>query len=905
MTFKLTKTRLLKALITTLCMLAVAFAVVLLTPRGAVSADETADEAPYNVTWEYKINNSDDAEWMTFVNGRTLFTYEEGVDYSALVRVKIDLGEGINPTYVYYSESGADTHLSYSGTFNGTSVDKLINAAEYTVTIVGADNIADADKTITIKIAPRVLDLRASDLVDYAGGDDPNRLWLLNDNSELGDLATYYDPTAEFSDEYGAQVTTGDFYNSYVRYTGKPQTVILNGDYDVNDKTLKDYYSAITVAYDSETSTGLANRVNKITTTATITLNPNWTLDDGNSIVITKEWYIVTINNALRTLDGNENTAVEGWTFGAEAPALSLRPEHGDNAVFTLGKDNTVLARFAIKYSGKGEDTVLEYYDVKSENGGYVIDTENALDDDYCATQFAALGVGAYTLNVSVPSYTSTDDHEHWWENAEEEASSIVYYPISRTYHFTVGCYAISADSVSVDGDDGKDIVITFLTDRVTYNAMENNVPEAVVTFRGVTLKDGVDYELQSHDIKVGKASLTFVGKGSFTGTVPFEDMYYIDPAVNSWKEVPSIMYWTYGNYDKQMNLINATPLYLDNPNGLWFKITTDSAGEIPAATPLASFRLTDGLVPNNVAESLSSLSVGTYYLFATVEESTNYKALAPRGIAFKVFKATNYWETAPTIDTWREGSFKSSNLPIAQPVYGTANIIITNSQGKEVYNTITGVNKLNAAESGTYTLTATVLGTSDYEGVVYSMVFTVYEKLGIPVWATVLIVLGALLLAAIIIFILIKTDVLRILTGKILIGIRTQATIDATIAAVRANKKNEEAKQRVAEIKQKELDEAKKEEQRAKRRERAAKERSLTVDQRIAALEEKANKTAARAEKMKQRAEVMQKRAERLKGAAEPEQAPEPEIAPTAEPEIAPTAEAAATETPETSTED
>lgn len=912
MTFKLTKTKLFGALIVALCTLAVAFAVVLFMPRGVALADEPAADDTYTVTWEYKAD-AQAVEWQSFVNGKTLFTYEQGKDYSALVRAKIDLGSDITPEYVSYAAADADTYLSYSGTFEGNTVNTLVNATEYTVTINGdfGVSIADADRTIKIKIAPRVFDLRSSDFIDYYGAGESNRLWLLEESSgggsatysELGDLATYYDPQAEFNSEYGAKVTTGVLYNAYARYTGKPQSIVLNDDYKINNVAFKDYKPAIkSIEYDNKTSTGLVNTVNKITTTATITLGANWALDSGtgNTIVLTKEWYIVTINNALRALDGSENTSVAGWMFGSAAPALSIRPEHGDTAVFTLTNESNVLARFAIRYSGKGEETVLTYYDVKSGDNGYVVDTEKELDDGYCAEQFAALEVGAYALNVAVPSYTSTDDHEHWWENAEDESSSIVYYPISRTYHFTVGCYEATNDTVGIVGAEGeaKEIMIEIVNDHVTYNALENNVPEVIVTFRGVALEAGEDYELQSNNIKVGKASFVFVGKGNFMGSVPFGDMYYIDQAVNSWKEVPSIMYWTYSNYDKQMNLINAVPTYLDNPNDLWFKITTDRDGEIPATTALTSFRLTDGIVSDDVAKSLSTLSVGTYYLFATVEGSTNYKALAPRGVAFKVFKDANRWEVAPKIDTWAEGSYNADNVPVYKVLHGTATIVIKDSKNNVVYSTVTGVNKLSSATAGVYTLTATVVGSNDYDGIEYTMTFTVYEKRGVPAWTIWLIVLGTLLLVALVIFILIKTKVLRILTDKIMVEIRTKATVDATIASIRASKKNDEQKARAAKAKEEALAEAKKQEQKAARREKAEKERSLTTDQRIAALEEKASKTAARAEKMRQRAEVMQKRAERLRGAAEAEQQPAPE--PTAEP----VAEAAATETPETTTE-
>ncbi|MDE6618849.1 MAG: cell envelope integrity protein TolA [Clostridiales bacterium] len=898
MTFKLKKTELIKALITVLCSLAVAFAVVLLLPRGVASADETdTEEATCTVTWKYQVSNG---EWHSFVNGTTLYTYDDGVDY--IDRIRAEVKDGDDVTEVYYDSQ--DMHLSFAvGEESATAV---ANAANYTAIIDGASaDIADADKKITFTIAPDVLDLHDSDFADYHGDGEPNRLWVLTDGENataLGDCMTHFNPDAEYNSEYGASVTIGMLYNSYVRYTGDEYTVELNKNYQINDnKTLNDYMSAVSVSYEAQTAAGEANKVNKITTTATITLADNWVLDNGEkTITLTKDWYIVTLHNALRTLEGDKDTTVEGWALGSEVSALDIRPEHGDYAVFTLASGDTVLSRFAVQYSGTGSSTVIKYYDVQMGQGEYVIDTTKQLDDDYYTAQLDLLEVGNYTLNVYVPAYTSTDDHEHWWwDNNDHEAAGVVFCSLSRTYGFGVACYEVNAENVSLDEADNKDITIKLLTDKVEYNAKNNNVPQAVVTFRGVELVPLDDYELTSESVKVGKASFMFVGKGNFIGSVPFDEVYEITPAVNSWQDVPSIMYWTYGNYDKQMNLITARPTYLDNNADLSFKITTDQAGETPAADVLASFTLTDGLVSDDVAESLTALPAGTYYLIAAVKGSTNYKALMHRGVPFKVFRASNRWDVTPAVVVWTEGQFKSTNLPVAKPLYGDVNIVIKDGDGKDIYNNVTGVNKLSSAKAGMYTLTAIVIGSGDYDGLEYSTVFAIHEKAGIPVWATVLIVIGALLIVALIVLVLIKKGVLRILTDKLMIDIRTQAAVDATVAAIRASKKNYEYKQQMDEVNQQREAEAKREEQKEARKARAAEQKALPVDLKIAALEEKARKAEARAEKMRERAEAIQQLANRMRETANPEQAPapngteelkpEPTPAPVQEPTAAP----------------
>ncbi|MDE6029753.1 MAG: hypothetical protein K2F90_05505 [Clostridiales bacterium] len=907
MTFTLKKTKLFKALISVLCALAVAFAVVLLLPRGGASADEAepTETVEYTVAWQYKAD-SIATEWQPLVNGLTPFTYADGADYSPLVRAVITQGE--TTTEVYNSGNASNTagmSLKFAIRVGDElkAEEKLQNAAEYTVTIDGAPAyVADNDKTITFKIAPQTFALNENSFIEYSGTDTHDRLWVLKDGeatAALSDTVTYYDPDGEYDGEYGATVSEGVFYNAYVRYTGKPYTIALNEDYEVDGVALSTYMTAVkSVEYTpAQAQTGDANKVNEITTTAVITLTDNWVLDDGErTITLIKKWYIVTIPNVLRTLDGELETEVGGWAFGDTIPTLSIRPEHGDNAVFTLSQvvsdgnavNKTVVGRFAIRYVGSS----VGYYDVTADGDNYVIDTTKPLDNDYFAEQYASLEMGAYELAVYVPAYVATADHTHWWDDAAPEAAGIVYCAVSRAYSFSVTPYEITMDSVAVD-DDSKDIVIKFKSDSVVYNGMENNVPEAVVTFRGMELEYDVDYTLTSHNVKVGKATFMFVGKGSFSGSVPFDGIYEytITQAVNSWQDVPSIMYWTFGNYDKQMNLISGRPVYLDNPNDISFKVTTDIAGETPAADALASFLLTDGIVSDDVAAALNALPVGTYYLFASVKASTNYKQLVQRGVAFKVFPTTNNWEIMPSIVVWTEGQYKSVNIPTAKALYGNAHIVIKDEAGKDVYNTATGVNRLSTAKAGSYTLTATVMGTNDYNGLTYSTMFVVHEKAGIPVWVTVLIVLGALLVVALVILILIKVGVIRLLTDKMMVNIRTQASVDATVAAIRANQKNEEAKQIVAEVKQQEAAEAKKEERKKARRLKAAERKALPVEQKIAALEEKARKAEARAEKMRERAEAIQQLADKMKETTAPEANAEPTAEqPTVEPKTEPT---------------
>lgn len=113
----------------------------------------------------------------------------------------------------------------------------------------------------------------------------------------------------------------------------------------------------------------------------------------------------------------------------------------------------------------------------------------------------------------------------------------------------------------------------------------------------------------------------------------------------------------------------------------------------------------------------------------------------------------------------------------------------------------------------GDYELKAYVVGTDNYYEIAGDGVFnfSVFAKPGLPWWAILLIVVGSLGIVAVVFFILHQKGILQMLTGKVVIAMRARATIDATIAAVRANKVAAQAKVTVAQARAKDAAEARK----------------------------------------------------------------------------------------------
>ena len=231
--------------------------------------------------------------------------------------------------------------------------------------------------------------------------------------------------------------------------------------------------------------------------------------------------------------------------------------------------------------------------------------------------------------------------------------------------------------------------------------------------------------------------------------------------------------------------------------------------------------------------------------------------------VKFTINKASNDWVQIPDVVRWVEGEYDpEENLVIGEALFGKVVFVITDADDNVVYNSETGVNKLGELKAGSYNFTASVEGTDNYTVLPYSKFIRVLEKQGLPWWGTMCIAIGAIAVVAIIILILYKTGVFRILTDKIVLSIRTKATIDATIAAVRANKRAEEsrASREQAEARDRAAEQA------AARKAAVEEARNRPPEEQVAELEAKAKAASEKADAMRERTDAMQERAEKFK---------------------------------------
>lgn len=877
-------------------------------------AEKSADDTNVITAVEWQVydpdnEGSDEDGWRAFNPAVDKFTYD-GIDRISYIRAELTMAgdEGdsdFDPDYrqTVYAKGVAvedddqntsmylDVQAGNYNAENGVEALELVNAGTYSAHIVGFVNYPIVDeagrdsRTINgIVINKMTLDIPEvgdDDFYDSEGA----RLFRLQIGSgdeaiitDLLDSATYIDPNAK-ANEYGEKITVGNGQGKYARFRNLPLSLVLNTAYvlkpgmTIQDLLDKNPTVTTTIKINNENVTtdviGEIGKVTTVVTTVSLTFSNNYYLSGGQQIDFAWTWHIVTMPNTLRTMYGEEEFASElgSWTFGEDCgDDFGFRPEHGQVLIYAYYLKNAgeFVGSYALVYSNDTSEARRAFYGIKDGKVDY---TDPKNDNNYWYAFNYELRAGDYRLEITVPENEPlVEEHAHWWDNDElNNDYGTRYYEFTYIFTFTV-------EAFEIDENDEAAIEENFVFEFPNGNAVEytgrvDNVPHPVITFKGKVLVEGVDYELHSESTERGEANLVIVGKGSLNGQIVRLGAFVITTARNGWTDVPSIMNWTYKNFSAQVNLITATPYFPlvsedGRIEGLSFAIASDANGEY-IIEGLGNIVLNaNGEVSAEVSALLNGLEVADYYLIGRVAEDAdgNYEGIVTNPIRFHVFAATNSWKETPSVNSWTEGEYtKASNHILVEPMFGTAHIVITGADKKVYYDNEKGIDRLADAGNGRYTLVASVAGTDNYSALVdYTYTFSIFKKPGLPWWATMLIAVGALAIAALVLFILWKAGVFEILTEKIMVAIRTRASVDATIAAVRAAKKEDEAKKSIAAAEARERAEA--------RKAAAEAEKALPPEERAAVIEAKAKAQAEKAEKMRLRAEKMQEEAEKVR---------------------------------------
>lgn len=632
--------------------------------------------------------------------------------------------------------------------------------------------------------------------------------------------------------------------NCFVPFRGEDiyYSITLNPDYEIDGQPLSVLYDLEADIYGgSRNVVGAKNYSSPFTTTVdALSLT-----EGGKALKLSKDWMIVTLCNMV---DVPENYISSTRDYAAKDGIDLLRPVMGEIVVYEVRKAGSTEANeiIAVKFDDSSE--TVSYFHAGLNGVSYDVNLEDSFDENIVAIAngenygnlvnytIRNLSVGSYTLKVAALSPSERD--------TEYKAGDIYYATSIETIDFEVVAKEISDENFDEIFDG---VPQDQLPSSVAYTGDASWLPNISLSIGGVKLVQNMDYFLQESSVDVGTISVSVVAMGeNVLGSYTFSKPIMITPAVNEWETLPNINPWSYGSFDAQINKIVAMPTYLENLNDITFRIvaiSTDRENEV-VETIIAGLDdihfievenngTIQYTVSDDVAKLLAELHVGEYRLCVSVygvnvgdnisdpELKRNYQPISEKGIDFSIVQGVNSWDSengVPSIVSWTAGKYDpEKNIITAVDKFGNnAIVIIKNGNGDIVYSTspihanesFSDISVLKKFKAGYYTLQAQIKATDDYGGLDTLIDFEIARN-GLPAWAVIIIVAGALGIVALVFGLLHQKGVLQMLTGKVIISMRTRANVDATLAAIRAAKIAREAEASIAAAKAREAEEA------------------------------------------------------------------------------------------------
>lgn len=682
-------------------------------------------------------------------------------------------------------------------------------------------------------------------LIHYTDADGDTHsegLWsgLHGENNEPIKYLAWDDATNSFILRKGTDAEAEKYY--YSPYRATDLTIALNGNYKLavngETKALSELYDLKNAVYNNATVYGGANGSETVNTSVTAD-----SLISEDALALDKQWMVATLCNDIKDgIPANYLGLVGGSRgFATKANVELLAPEMGNTVIYDFVDANNNNKAIAVVRTGDGYS--YHYAPLNGDNiygiaeGTWEFTSEDAIMDvNYINYTLRRLDASDYTLKIV--AYTTCG------ENSNYKAGDIYYASSSQTIKFSVTPQPIDGDSfLKTFGS-----VPVPRPNTVTYtgsNEWLNNL-DFDLRIDGLKMEKGKDYIIEASSYNVGFVDLLIIGQGNLKNTYTLTNAIQITPAINDWDVLPNITPWKYGDYDKLTNQIVGMPKFplavtADNINDVTFRIVLlgENGVEIDIeGLNSIHFVLPDDsgkyLVSDEVAAKLDALGVGTYRMYASVYGVTagtattsmdrDYYQLEERFVNFNVIKNENGWDSEnglPSIVSWTAGKYdRNINIITAMDRFGNEAIIVIRDHNDEmVYSNdpryvdqpFGNLDALKKFKAGLYTLEAQVKGNDNYGDLSATIRFTVARN-GLPTWAVILIVVGALSVVALTFGLLHQKGVLQMLTGKVIISMRTRANVDATLAAIRAAKMARDAEASIAAAKAREAEEAAKE---------------------------------------------------------------------------------------------
>lgn len=695
-----------------------------------------------------------------------------------------------------------------------------------------------------------------------------NDLWLVH----YTDAADQSEKTVQLLDGAGigkylgadndgnpAIVTSDDAAKRFTQFRGETVTLTLklNPAYEVEaGKTLDSLYNLDAADYGNNSLVG--SKTTSVNVTTTVTVPSKDGSVDGLSL--TKDWTIATYCNTVDVT----GTYIKDRGYAEAANYDLLRPALGNTVVYDLQSANGDRKIIAVQYSET--DTSIKYLCAGHESDGYYLYVdENGDTVAWDATEVQAAADSGNLINYLIRklNHTVSSDSD---ENPGAYMLTVTAMDLVKDGYYYV---QTNLDAQGKPSNYSFDVVAQSLGndspgDRTFEDNFRYDIRNSDVVYTGDTswidsigfslyLKDGyqlvrgVDYDISVASDSVGKVDLVIMGIGNLIDAHTIVGRINVNPVENTWEELPNIITWAYGTYKAENNKIVARPKFGadEHPEDIKFRIVARVLeGDKIVDKEIAALSDIHYVVNNdsadakwsfdsNVTAALSGLTAGNYRLYASVygsnitdsEKDRNYRPIEESSVDFTVFVGTNMWEAGsePTIKTWTAGKLDTTDgLINAASVFDKNPILMIYKIGEKgendqlIYSNLPShanteygdIEVLKGLKAGRYYLSAEVKETANYTGLKTTVLFDVVPN-NLPVWAVILIVVGSLGTVAVVFVILHEKGILQMLTGKVLLSMRTRANVDATLAAIRAAKVAREAEASVAAAKAREAEEA------------------------------------------------------------------------------------------------
>ncbi|MDE6294130.1 MAG: hypothetical protein K2L88_05875, partial [Clostridiales bacterium] len=223
--------------------------------------------------------------------------------------------------------------------------------------------------------------------------------------------------------------------------------------------------------------------------------------------------------------------------------------------------------------------------------------------------------------------------------------------------------------------------------------------------------------------------------------------MYNVQKAENKWIYAPSIVRWTWGEYNPELNVISAMASFgtqdivysiLDaNKRAISVEVEADGTSKTVSLSDFDE-------VNEDIAAALGMLSAGTYFLRGRIDGTGNYTALSDFDYdhEFAVIKVSNTWDVTPNMTNWQYAGFSADgNFIVGEPGYSVdgkavkygvfttepADSSALNAVGKNIFTDIKSVaDYLAGLTVGEYWLAAYYEGTENYKELFHTTSFRV-----------------------------------------------------------------------------------------------------------------------------------------------------------------------------------